>query len=136
MTGACAEGGGAPVLAGQSQRYCHFHYDHFPAIIPSVTASELVQLLAGLPPDANIDVLHVVKTGPPRAFSVVNISEDALGSHIIVESKRKLAEDAVPNCKLCGKRLANPKTRRPINDDYYCHPAMMLRTCWDKAAEV
>ena len=118
----------------QPHKYFHFHYDHLPAIIPSVTASELVQLLAGLPPDANIDVLHVVKTGPPRAFSVVNISEDQLGAHLIVESKRKLLEDALPECGICGKKLRYPTTRKQWLEQMYCHPPMMLKTCYDKAA--
>ena len=97
-------------------------------------AWELINSLESLPPDSNIDVLHVIERGTPRSFSVVNISEDALGSHIIVESKRKLAEDAVPNCENCGKRLANPRTRKELGDKVYCHPPMMLQTCWQKAA--
>jgi hypothetical protein len=99
-------------------------------------AWELVNMLESLPPDANIDILHVIEQGTPRAFSVVNVSEDQLGAHLIVESKRKLRENAMPECGICGKKLRNPKTRKELGEQMYCHPPMMLRTCWDEAAEV
>lgn len=57
-------------------------------------AYELLYLLKPLPPDSQIDILHIVQDGKTRAYSVVNVHEDALGSHIIIESKRKLARDA------------------------------------------
>lgn len=53
---------------------------------------ELEYLLKDLPNDANLDVLHVTKSGRMCAYSVVNVSEDQLGGHLIVASKRQLAD--------------------------------------------
>lgn len=96
---------------------------------------ELEYLLKDLLSDANIDILHVTPRGFHQSYSVVNVSEDALGAHLIIASKRKLAEDAIPECGQCGKRLRNPNTRKEWEGGFYCHPPMMLKTCWNKATK-
>lgn len=93
-------------------------------------------MLESLPPDANIDVLHVTPKGFMTGYSVVNVAEDQLGAHLIIASKRQLMEDAMPECGICGKKLRNPRTRKEFLGQMYCHPPMMLLTCWDKAAKV
>lgn len=97
-------------------------------------AWELINILEALPPDSNIDVLHISSAGQIRSYGVIRTIEDLTGSHIIVASKRQLAEDALPECGICGKKLRYKGTRREFEGKMYCHPPMMLRTCWDKAA--
>ena len=55
---------------------------------------ELINTLESLPPDEKIDVLHVCRDAKTRVYAVVNVSEDLMGAHLIVESKRKLMADA------------------------------------------